>query len=81
MQSYDLSGMGPGMDTMLADINNSYVADNITLDEVQNNDATSNAVATLVRSLSLAEFRRRLIVHFDIVYRRHEKNGQRYQKV
>ncbi len=57
MQSYDLLGMGPGMGTVLADIDNCYVSDDITLNDVQNNDTTSKAVATLVRSLSLAEFR------------------------
>jgi hypothetical protein len=57
---------------VLADIDNSYVSDDITLNDVQNNDTTSNAVATLVQSLSLSDFRRQLIVHFDIAYRRRE---------
>jgi hypothetical protein len=73
MRSYDLSGMGPGADTVLAaDTNNSNVSEDIPLDEAHNNNSTSNSGATLVRSLSLAEFRRRLIIHFAIAYRRRE---------
>ncbi len=66
---------------MFADTDSSYVSDNISLDEGQNHTATSYAGETLVRNLSLAEFRQRLIIHFDIAYRCREISGQRYQKI
>ncbi len=69
IRSYDLSGMGPGTsDTVLADdIDNTYISEDITLDKVHNSkNATTNAGATLVRNLSLAEFGGRLIIHCDV---------------
>ena len=71
MRSYDLSGMGPGSDAILADGEEleNYVEESIAVDV--DNSRDDNQVE-LVRKLSLAEFRQRLIIHFDIAYHREE---------
>jgi hypothetical protein len=77
MRSFDLSGMGPGSDAILSDGEElrQYVEESAAVD----NDDTScsshnhmNNQVQLVRKLSLAEFRKRLIVHFDIAYHQGE---------
>ena len=73
MRSYDLSGMGPGSDAILTDGEEleTYVEECIA-SNAANNNHSSNDQAELVCELSLAEFRQRLINHFNIAYHRGE---------
>ena len=85
LRNYDQSGMGPGCDAILTD---KEVADCVEemSQQVTDDDTTTSILAgsdhvQLVRKLSLAEFRKRLIVHFDIAYNLGEvkwptKNGR-----
>ena len=78
MRSYDLSGMGPGSDTFFSDIETENVyangVDNASHQHQHNENTTAEqaVVPTVVRNLSLSEFRKRLIMHFDIAYQRRE---------
>jgi hypothetical protein len=75
MRSYDLSGMGPGSDAILTngeELEN-YVEESAAVDNDDScSDQNVNNQVELVRKLSLAEFRKRLIIHFDIAYHRGE---------
>jgi len=84
MRSYDNSAMGPGSDAILTDEELAeYLEEASQVSEDDDNTSTILAGSDhvqLVRKLSLAEFRKRLIVHFDIAYQRGEvkwptKNG------
>ncbi|KAI2507621.1 Plant transposon protein [Fragilaria crotonensis] len=80
MRTYDLSGMGPGSDTFpdtIACADGTAVLDDNTSDnqEHSNDDvliAEQADVPVGVRNLSLVEFRKRLITHFDIAYHRRQ---------
>lgn len=77
MRAYDLSGMGPGDDACLEVAHNPDNGEDDIADRLLDSDNhhTCNTVPTLptkVWKLSLAEFRKRLIIHFDIAYQRHE---------
>ena len=67
MRSYDLSGMGPGSDAILTDCDELESYDLEERIAVGNDNSTDDQVE-LVRKLSLAKFRQRLIIHFDIAY-------------
>ena len=76
MRAYDLSGMGPGSDTFYVDN-----CDNNDSHAFSHNNDTSNCTASIdttqaapivLRNLPLAEFRKRLIKHFDISYQRRQ---------
>ena len=78
MQTYDLSGMGPGSG-MLPDVveeqENAYAdgIDNASHSEQNGNETPKHtAVPILVRNLSLVEFHKCLIKHFDIVYQQRQ---------
>ncbi|KAI2490063.1 Plant transposon protein [Fragilaria crotonensis] len=73
MRTYDLSGMGPGSDIEEAENSYDVRVDNPSHSSNPENDHESEeeeqaAVPIVVRNLSLADFRKRLITHFDIAY-------------
>ena len=77
MRTYDLSGMGPGSDTLpdVVEEENAYSdgIDNASHSEQNENETPEQtAVPIVVRNLSLVEFRKRLIKHFDIAYQQRQ---------
>jgi DDE superfamily endonuclease len=86
MRNYDQSGMGPGSDAILTDEELADCVEEMSQQATDDDTSTSILAGSpdhvqLVRKLSLAEFRKRLIVHFDIAYNRGEvkwptKNGR-----
>ena len=76
MRSHDNSAMGPGNDAILTDEELAEYLDKTSQvseddDDISNIHAGSDHVP-LVRKLSLAELRKRLIVHFDVAYQQGE---------
>jgi hypothetical protein len=77
MRTYDLSGMGPGSDATGDFDENENNSDNCGNNHVDNNNHAQHlcippTVPTKVWKIPLVEFRKRLIIHFDIAYQRHE---------
>jgi hypothetical protein len=75
MRTFDLSGMGPGSGIDEADNVYDNAQDNPSHRSNQGNDDKAKeqaAVLMAIRNLSLADFRKRLITHFDIAYQRRE---------
>jgi hypothetical protein len=78
MQTYNLSGMGPGSDTLpdVVEEENTYadgILDNASHSEQNENETPEQtAVPIVVRNLSLVEFRKHLIKHFDIAYQQRQ---------
>jgi len=80
VRTYDLSGMGPGDDIVRESYNESSDTSN---DEYDNNLPP----VRIVRNMSMKAFRRKLIEHFDIMFKQHKVvwpsrngNGSREKK-
>jgi hypothetical protein len=74
MRAYDLSGMGPGADVLQEDQQEIFAEDNNSLPVTMDEQDAVNEGIQVVRNLSLVEFRKRLITHFDIAFHRNEIN-------
>ncbi len=78
MRTHDLSGMGPGSDTLpdVVEEENTYadgIVDDASHSEHNENETPEQtAVSIVVRNLSLVELRKRLIKHFDIAYQQRQ---------
>lgn len=81
---YDLSGMGPGKDATGDIVATITIPDNSDANAYilrYNNDVVDNnlkrlytprSIPTKVWKIPLVEFRKRLIIHFNIAYQRHK---------
>ncbi len=73
-RNYDSSGMGPGEDVMQDDVYMDTCINNFegTITGSIDNDAGNLDTPILVRHLKLHEFRKKLVTHFDIAFKKNE---------